>query len=327
MQKAIQWGLVGTGRITHRFMAGFRQVSDAHMAAVCSTSMSKAEAFSQQYGVGQAFDSIEQFITRGKIDVAYISVTHPHHLYFAKKCIEAGIPVLCEKPLTPNSMQASELIQAAKINNTFLMEAFWTRCFPVALEVQEWIRTGKIGKITAIRGVMGFKATTDPTDRLIDPHEAGGALLDIGVYLINFTQFVMGKQPAQLMISARLGETGVDRTDGIVLRYDTGAIASLLCSFDCETGNTIDIMGTNGSIHVDEKFYCPQRAQLITGTQTITLESPCEGEGYQYEIRHVNECIRAGLKESPLMPLADSLANLQTCDLLRQQIGLRYPFE
>lgn len=336
----VKWGFIGTGRIIPRFMDGFRQVPEAVAAAIYGRDLDKARQLAGRYGIAKAYDDLDAFLSESGIDVAYVAVSNTLHRQFAIKCLQAGIPVVCEKPMAVNLRQAREMIGCAAENGVFLMEAMWTQMFPVTREVQRWIRDGRIGKLVAMNGVFSIKAFPKPGDRLFDPGQAGGALLDIGVYLVAYAHTVFGRSPSGIATLAHIGESGVDECSGAVFRYDNGEVATLLTSFHSEGLDRVTIYGTQGMIEIYEDFWRPRRARMTCREGYLSIDCPREqsgavydsgvsfrGEGYQFEVEHVNQCIREGLTQSPLVPHEKTLSVMETCDRLRKEWGLSFPFE
>lgn len=339
--RPVKWGFVGTGRIVPRFMGGFQQVPDVQAAAIYGRHREKAAALAERYGFAQVYDDMDRFVAESGIDIAYIAVTHPLHLAFAKKCLIAGIPVLCEKPLAPNLIEAREIAQCARENGVFLMEGMWSRMFPVTRQVLQWIREDRIGKIVALNGLFCIKTKPDAMDRLYDPAQAGGALLDVGIYLVSLAQMVFGRPPKQIASVAHIGAYGVDDGMAAAFGYEDGGVATLLSTFHSEGRDCATIYGTDGIIEIFEDHWRPRHVRMTCRDGVIEMHCPEDppghsvygaqvsfsGEGYQFEIEHVNACIRQGLKESPLMPISESLDILETCDTLRRQWGVSFPFE
>lgn len=336
----IRWGFIGSGRIIPRFMEGFTQVEEAVPAAICARNKAKAQALADRYAIPLVFDDIDEFV-KADIDVAYVAVTHPHHMEFTLKCLSAKIPTLCEKPMAPNREQVLHMIECAKANDTFLAEAFWTRMFPVTLQVKKWVSEGRIGKVIAMNSIFSFKGVDRDGDRLFEPSEAGGTLLDIGVYQIQAAYLIFGRPPKEIVSLSTMSRHGTDEAAGYVFKYDNGEIATMLSSFRSNGRNVLSIYGTEGMIEVYDDFFRPRNARLTCGSGIIEFRCPegtapypmygadsyFKSEGYQFEIRHINGCVEKGLKESPLIPLSESLDIITTCDAIRGQWGLVYPFE
>jgi dihydrodiol dehydrogenase / D-xylose 1-dehydrogenase (NADP) len=337
----IRWGFIGSGRIIPSFIEGLAQVEDAVPAAIYARNKAKAQALADRYGIAQVFDDIDEFASKAEIDAAYVAVTHPHHMEFTLKCLSAKIPTLCEKPMAPNKKQVLRMIECAKKNDTFLAEAFWTRMFPVTQQVKQWVSEGRIGKVTAMNSIFSFRAVDRDGDRLFEPSEAGGTLLDIGVYQIQAAYLIFGRPPKEIVSLSAMNRHGTDETAGYVFKYDNGEIATMLSSFRSNGRNVLSIYGTEGMIEVFDDFHMPRNARLICSGGTIEFRCPeandpfsiykadayFKSKGYQFEIAHINDCVKKGLKESPLIPLSESLDIITTCDAIRGQWGLVYPFE
>ena len=326
-KEPMRWGFVGAGNIVRLFIEGLKQVEDAKVTAVYDKYIEAADKFAAEQGIEHTFDDIDAFLESGLFDIVYIAVPHPLHLEFAKRALNAKFPVLCEKPICPTAKQVRELIACAKENDCFLMEAFWQRFFPVSRQVCAWIEQGKIGELVAADGVFTFVGPCVPGNRLYEPAAAGGSLLDIGTYLVNYMNMVFQTQPEKMTAVAQMTPSGVDRAAAFAFAYKEGGVASFLTSFDADSQEGMSIIGTKGVIHVDAHYWRPHSASLMTEDTTTRFECKVEGRGFQYEVMHVQDCIRKGLKESPVMPLADSLGDMETCDTLRQIMGVVYPFE
>ena len=338
---AVRWGIIGSGRIIPRFMAGLTQVEEAVPAAIYARDRAKAQALADRYNILQVFDDIDEFIREAKIDVAYIAVTHPFHLAFALKTLSARIPTLCEKPMCPNRAQELAMIECAKAHDTFLAEAFWTRMFPVTLQAKQWVSEGRIGKVVGMNSIFGYNAGDSDDDRLFTPEQAGGTLLDIGVYQVQAAYLIFGKPPQKIVSLASMNRHHTDDNAGLVFQYDGGEIATILTSFRTNARNALTIYGSDGIIEISDDFFRPRHAKLINRDGIIEFNCPEQrvdstmvmtntyftSEGYQYEVRHIGDCVKRGLKESPLIPLQESLDIITTCDAIRAQWGLVYPFE
>jgi len=259
--------------------------------------------------------------------MVYIASPHNAHFAAAKILLEAGKPVLCEKPMTLNAHQARELISLSRSNGVFLMEALWTRFLPVYARVREWLDEGRIGRPQVVSSSFCFAAPRDLTSRLFNPALAGGGLLDLGVYPLALSQWVLGRQPDQVVATASLAATGVDEMLAVSMRYAGGAVAQFVCGFNAHCDNTLVIGGEKGFIRIPEYFLAAKHALLDCNGTLATIHQPLRGGGFEYQIEEAMRCVRAGAIESPLMPHADTLATMATMDEIRRQIGLRYPGE
>ncbi|MGI6152547.1 MAG: Gfo/Idh/MocA family protein [Christensenellaceae bacterium] len=337
---AYKWGFVGTGRIIPRFMDGLLQVEDAIPAAIYGRSLEKAQHWANEYGM-QAYNDYDKFLDEADIDIMYMALTHPLHREFTCKCLERKIPVLCEKPMGPNAAHEKDIIDCAKKNDTFLMEGMWTRMFPVTKQVMQWIKEGRIGDVVAMNGTFSIKTKAEPGDRLFAPEAAGGTLLDIGIYLVSFAHLLFERSPQDIVTLANMGPFGTDDCTGIVFRYDKGEIATLLTCFKSEGRDAITIYGTDGMIEIFEDFWRPRQAKLTCRDGIVDFDCPrnyrdgsvygadvsFRGDGYQFEVAHIHDCLDKGLKESPFITHQQSLDIITTCDRIRQQWGLVFPFE
>jgi predicted dehydrogenase len=328
MPNPVRWGILGTGAIAQQFAEGLRAVPDAELAAVGSRSQATADAFADTWDIPRRHAFYEALAADPEIDVIYIATPHPFHADNSILCLRAGKAVLCEKPFTVNAAAAEELIAAARAEKRFLMEAMWTRFLPVVDNIRQWIGDGAIGELRMLQADFGFRADPGDTPRLLQPELAGGSLLDVGVYPISLASMLFGTQPPHIATEATLGTYGTDEQAACIFRYETGALAVLSSAVLTETPWEAVIMGTGGWIRIDRPFWNPSRAMLERpGKDAIVAEPPRTGNGYNYEAAAVQQCLRAGQLEHPLMPLDESLAIMQTLDRIRAAWGMRYPGE
>ena len=327
----IRWGLLGAGSILSRWMKGFAEVNDAEIVAVASRTIASAEKAKETYGLPLAL-SYDELLARDDIDVVYIPVPHRAHKELAIRAMNAGKAVLVEKPAAVTAADFDEMAACAKENNVFLCEAVWTRCFPVLREIKKRLADGVIGDVRLIESAFTYRMGDDYHGWAFDPNEAGGGLLDVGVYNLHFADAILEKAPVAVRGLASVDtdhlHLQVDEQAAYVAQYDQGELALMISGVRTEHPAEAKITGTRGQITFP-CFYKPTEAVITTSAGTETLHEPASGndEGYQYEIRHVNECLRQGLKESPLIPHACTRTVLKTCDELRKQWGLSFPFE
>jgi predicted dehydrogenase len=200
----------------------------------------------------------------------------------------------------------------------------WTRFLPVTEQVREWLRQGEIGDVRILRVDLGFRTDWMPDGRLLNPELAGGALLDVGVYPVAYASMVFGKAPESVQAWGHIGASNVDEQTGMIFGYPGGAMAMLSCAIRTRTGNAVDIYGTEGSIHVDSVLESAKARLCISGLDSVEFGAPI---GFSYEANEVMRCLRAGERESRLLPLEESIAIAETMNRMREQIGLRYPME
>ena len=320
-----KWGVIGPGRIAEKFAEDVKATESSELYAVASRS--GAQAYVKKYQVPVVYDTYEALVADPAVDGVYIATPHSFHYENARLCLEAGKPVLCEKPLTVNVQETNELISLSKNKNVFLMEALWSRYLPAFQQVRKWLDAGEIGEILMIRSAFCIKRKNSPEHRLLNPALAGGTLLDLGIYPIAISQWVMQDNPDKLQAVAVLGATGVDERLAVNMQYRSGAVCQFLSSFDFEMENAMSIYGTEGVIRLPDSFWQAQKAVLEKDGKQVVLELPFRSGGFEYEIDEAVSCIRAGKIESVRMSHVDTLANMEVMDTIREQIGLKYPFE
>jgi predicted dehydrogenase len=325
--RKFNWGIIGPGRIAHQFAEGLKVIDEAALYAVASTHQERAQAFVTQHGGEKIYTSYEALVSDPQVDAIYIATPHRFHIDNALLCLTAGKPVLCEKPLTVNAAETQLLIETARAHQVFLMEALWTRYLPIYQPVREWLDAKAIGDLRLLVSNFGINIPKDPGERWLNPELAGGTLLDMGVYPIAVSQWVMGQRPHAFSAQAQLGGTGVDELTAVVLKYENGVISQFNSNFITDGVNDFYIYGSAGHIRIHANYWAATQATLVTGDRTSTATQPFRGGGFEYQTEEAIRCIRAGLLESPAMSHADTLTNLQLMDSIRAEIGLKYPFE
>jgi predicted dehydrogenase len=317
---------LGLGNIANKFAAGLADTPDAYIAAVGSRSQEKADAFGAKVGAKRAYGSYEALVNDPDVDAIYISTPHPPHKENMLLCIEAGKPTLCEKPFTVNAKEAEEAIALARSRKVFLMEAMWTRYFPMMAKIKALIGDGAIGELRMVQAGFGYRTGFDPKSRAFDPWLAGGGLLDVGVYPISLTSWLFGN-PTGIAGFAHLGATGVDEQCAIVLNHANGELALLNAAVSTVTPHEAILSGTDGEIRIHDPWWKPTVMTVTRNWQPERMEIPCLGNGYAHEAIEVMECVRAGMLESAVMPLDETLQIMKTMDTLRAQWGMKYPME
>lgn len=323
----IKWGILACGKIAKKFAADLQLVDDAILVAVASRNIDNARAFAEEYPAKHVFGSYEELVACKDVDVIYVASPHSHHHEHTMLCLNAGKPVLCEKAFAINQRQAMEMVALARSKNIFLMEALWTRFLPHYLKVRDMLAEGMIGDTKGVLANFGFKPTEPISPRIYDPSLGGGTILDIGIYPIFLAQSLLGV-PDKILATMEPAPTGIDQQCSIIFQYNSGAIATLFSTFESNLETDADIFGTHGRIRLTNRFYEPSATiQYYPGTiesrSLISLERE-PGWGYQYEIRHVNDCLTKRLTESPVHSLDDTLALMQTLDRVREVAGIRY---
>jgi len=321
--RPIRWGFLGAGGIAASMAADLGH-GNHRLYAVAARDADRAAAFAARFGASHSHGDYRAVVEDADVDIVYIATTHPFHRELALMAIDAGKPVLVEKPLTLNAVHAREVLNAALDKGVFAMEAMWMRANPLILKAQDMVAKGVIGDVVAVHADFSIELAFDPTHRLYDLANGGGALLDLGVYPIHFAWLFLGRPDTQQVVGT-LSPTGSDATVALQWGFNSGATAQLRCATTASTPGRATIAGTTGSISVEPWFLNPERLVVTTSEG----ESRVEGEHTAYgpQIQEVERCLREGLPESPLAPHADTIAILELIDQARADLGVRYPAE
>jgi predicted dehydrogenase len=322
--RIIRWGIAGPGRIANAEAADFGLVPDAVLTAVGSRSLDRARAFADRHRVERAYGSYRELIDDPELDAIYITTPHPQHLAIARAAINAGKAVLVEKTFTATVAGAEELRDLARSRKVFAMEAMWTRFLPAYLKIRELIADGAIGEVRQVQADLGVDRPYDPGDRLFDPDQGGGALLDLGVYLVSLAQHILG-EPSKIMINGSLAPTGVDAEFGLLLGYDDGRAATLLGSIKNASPGSARIVGTGGWIDIPPRFHHPGSLTITrTGRDPETIDCTPLGHGYPHQFIEVGARLRAAEIESPIMGLDDTIAVQRILNSAAEQLGVHH---
>ena len=328
MAEMVRWGILGCGKIAAKFAVGLLAAEGAQLTAAGSRSREKAEAFGDEYDIPHRHGSYEELAANPEVDVIYVATPHPMHRNNMILCLQAGKPVLCEKPFTLNADEAKLVVEMARAKDLFLMEAMWSRFVPSLIRTRKLIAEGAIGEVRMVQTDLGFRATFDPKSRLFDLNLGGGALLDVGVYTVSFASMIYGGAPESVSALAHIGSTGSDENTGIVLGYPGGGLALLHASLTADTTREATIVGTEGYIKLHSPWIGGERLSLAKDrSKERIVEIPYSGNGYNLEAEEVGRCITEGKTESDAMPLDETISIMETMDTIRSQIDLTYPGE
>jgi len=323
--RTYNWAILGCGRIAAKFSSDLKFSPNAKLYATASRDLEKSEAFASKYGFEKAYGSYEEMVTDPKVDIVYVATPHSHHHNHAILCLEHGKAVLVEKAFALTAGQASEMIDAARRKNVFLMEAFWTRFQPSFGKAIDVLQSGVLGKAAMMRSEFCFYSPYNPGSRLYNLNLGGGSLLDIGVYPVFWALQVFGT-PSEIQTIADLAPTGADRSIAVTFKYPGGEIAQLSSSLAVCSDTQTEIWCEKGFIRV-------KRIDASTVNVTISNKGLPEEEipfhseggcGLYLEARHTMECLDAGLKESPLLPHSFTLEMMRVLDEIRRQAGVEY---
>ena len=321
------WGILGAGKIARKLVKSSWSVPGCKVLAVASNTPGKAADFASDLEIEKAYGCYEDLVADPEIDIVYIANTHNSHESAALMALQAGKHVLCEKPLAVNAEQAGRMISTARKNQRFLMEGMWTRFLPAIQQVRSWLKQQRIGKVKQVHASFGIDLMH--VQRITDPNLAGGALLDLGIYPISFASMVCdGEVPVSIHSTVEKLETGVDGAANMLFEYSTGVWADLKCSCMYALPTEAWIIGEKGLIQVPADFYASQKAILTVEGDEEFASFPAERQqSFKYQMKEVQDCIQNGLLESKAMPLDETLAIARTMDNLRNEWGIRYPFE
>lgn len=325
MKKNIKWGIIGVGKIAEKFATDLKSVKNAQLHAVASSSsLDRAKDFAERHDAPYFYDSYERIFQTPDLDAIYIATPHTSHAENTLLCLKNKIPVLCEKPFAMNLKQVQTMVEAARENDTFLMEAMWTRFIPAIQKTLDLIAEGRIGKVRNVQADFGFNAPFLPERRLLNPNLGGGALLDIGIYPAYLSLLLLG-YPSEIRAVSNFGETGIDETTSFVLGYKNEATANLSCTLKSRTLTEALIYGENGYIHIEGRFMEAKRITLYEADKKpVKFNFPRKTFGYNFEIEEVNACLREGKKESEKMPLSMSVKLISLLDEVREKAGIFY---
>ena len=327
MAENIRVGVLGPGRIVRRVMKDFHTAKGVELTAVASRSIERAREAAAEYGAKYAFGSYEELAACDEVDLVYVAVPHPFHRDRAVQMMESGKHVICEKPMALNERETREMIECARRQGVFLMEAMWTRFFPATRRMTGLIKAGEIGKVSHIYSVFSGVSRDSMESRTFNPALGGGALLDIGVYPLMACTQLLGWQPVSVQGVCQEASTGVDMRMAAQLRFESGATAQIMSAMDASAPSHLLVYGTEGHIVMDD-FWHPSAFTLygLDGRREDYVFR-AENEGFRYEFEEAARCIRGGLKESPLMTWEESLAVSRITEALRRETGIRYPGE
>ena len=355
-----RWGIIGTGEVAYEIAFALRHLPNNDLVAVASRKKENAERFASITGVGQVYDSYQDLISNENVDIVYIAVPNNLHYELNMSCLSSGKHVLCEKPFALNANQAMKVKELANQSGLFCMEAMWTRFIPSVQRLHQIVRSGDLGQIKFVDGSFGHLTTGSS---LFSLENGGGVLLDLGVYLISNCVSLFGR-PDKVDGMLDLTEGEVDRQATILLTYKNGMIANFNCSFLTNLNNHFSVHGEKGVSKILTPFYrsafiemqysgnddkdnkpaggttrnmyrfpgflkylpfCKRVFEKYLLTRNLII--PFKGSAYHYQLLEVNRCLEQKLKESPIMPLDNTIMTLEVMDSIRQKHNYSFPNE
>lgn len=356
--RPLRWGIIGSGRVADGFATDLRRLDGCELVAVASRRRRTAADFADRHGAPRVHDTYDSLATDPDIDVVYVATPNHRHADDALSCLHHGKAVLCEKPFTTSADDARRVVETARANGLFCMEAMWMRFVPAVRRAADLVAAGRIGEPTQLHADFSSPSPVEPRSRLFDPAQGGGALLDLGVYPLSLAQLLLG-EPAEVEARLHVGPTGVDEHATVMLGYASGATAVLTSSLRSRGPNAAWITGTEGTIELPGPICAPTRlrfvptptaadgssggrlrrvvddhpalsfaaraarraARAVAGV-TASERLPVDGHGYGYEALEAAQCMRDGRLESALMPLDDSVRTVELVERIRRDAGL-----
>ncbi|GHT59875.1 oxidoreductase [Spirochaetia bacterium] len=336
MQNKIRWGILGPGIIARQFASSLQELPDAELAAVGSRDYERSKDFCDVFA-GKPYGSYTELVNDPNVDIIYVATPHNFHEEHVLLCVNAGKNVLCEKPFAINAAQAERMYAAAKKNNVFILDGLWSRYFPAWEYAADLAKSGDMGKVLAVNAATcwGRPTVLDAElakNRLFDINLAGGALLDAGVYSLASASVIIGSEyPKKINAMTKMTSTGVDDYDLIAMEYESGPICSLICGLSGRLHET-NIVLERGTItipgHRNPDTVIVSRLTRDWRRNVKEIHSfYYRAEGFQFEVGHVHDCLKKGLKTSPRATPEESLTLMRICDEVRRQANFVYPFE
>lgn len=325
-------GILGAGSIAGSMAKTLRGMKAAgrpvELWAVASRDQARADAFAEKEGVLHAYGDYAAMLADPQVDLVYIATPHSHHAEQIRLCVEAGKPVLCEKAFTGNARQAEEVLRLAEEKGVFVTEAIWTRYMPSRRMIDDIIAEGVIGEVRAVDANLGY--LIEGKERIVKPELAGGALLDLGVYTLNFASMVLGGDVVRMESSVEMFPTGVDKSENLTLYYRGGQVATLQSTAACKMSRQGCIYGTKGAIVVTN-INNPQVIDVYSDVQNEPpvrhIPVPEQITGYEYQVEACMRALAEGALECPEMPHAETLRIMRVMDSFRASWNMVYPFD
>ncbi|MDY0910994.1 Gfo/Idh/MocA family oxidoreductase [Microbacterium sp. CFBP9034] len=323
----LRWGILGPGGIARAFASDLR-TAGLDLVAVGSRSLDSASAFATEFGAARAHGSYEELVSDPEVDIVYIATPHPFHAEQAILALEHGKHVLVEKPFTLTADEAAAVRAVAAERGLLAMEAMWTRYLPHMVRIREIVAAGTLGEVRLVTADHTQLISSDPSHRLNALELGGGALLDLGIYPISFAWDILG-EPLSITAAARLGETGADSEVATIMSHVSGALSTSISASRSAGPNTAHVIGTDARIDIDSVWYNATSFRVITADGTVLEEyaSDIQGRGMQYQAIAAERYIAAGLTDSEILPIDETVAIMESLDEIRVMIGVRYPGE
>ena len=322
--KIYNWGIIGCGKIAHKFANDLKGVPRANLCAVASRKEEKAKEFYEMYRADHYFGDYQKLMACDAVDIIYIATPHVFHYEQTLQCLQYKKAVLCEKPFGMNCEQVRKMITVAKEQNVFLMEALWTHFLPHYQEILTLVNEGKLGTIRELKADFGFKANPVLAPRIFEKNLGGGSLLDVGIYPL-FAALTLLGYPVDISAKAQFSKNDIDLKCSMTLYYPNNVKAYLTSAVNEETPTELQIKLDKGTITAHTRFHEPTSITVFKNNKSKTTDYPQDFNGYQYEAIHVQNMLDRNVKESNIMTFEKSLQLMKLLDEVRLKIGLSYP--
>ncbi|MBQ6576099.1 MAG: Gfo/Idh/MocA family oxidoreductase [Lachnospiraceae bacterium] len=318
--------ILGAGNIAGTMATTLQPLKNVTCYAVASRDRNKAQVFADKFGFAKAYGSYTDMLEDPDVSLVYIATPHSHHYEHIRMCLDHGKHVLCEKAFTANARQAEEVLRMAESKGLLLTEAMWIRYMPMAEKIREVVNSGIIGRPTSLCANLGYPL--EHNNRLVNPALCGGALLDLGVYVLNFASMVFGNDIESIAANCIRYRSGVDAQETIMLSYRDGRMATLYATMLAQTDRRGLINGTNGYIEIDNiNNFEAMRVYNLERRVVAEYAAPTQVTGYEYEVISAIKAIEEGMIECPEMPHIETLYMMQLMDNIRGAWNLKYPYE
>ncbi|WP_017568961.1 Gfo/Idh/MocA family protein [Nocardiopsis halotolerans] len=320
----LRWGVIGTGGIAHSFVEALGATPAGRITAVGSRTPERAEEFGKDWDIPECHGSYEDLAQSPNVDAVYVATPHPWHHPNTLTCLRAGKHVLVEKPMAMNALQVSQMVEAARGSDRFLMEAMWTRYLPASRLVRDLVQDGAIGEVHWVSAEFGINAPYDPDHRLFNADLGGGAQLDLGVYPLALASHYLGELTVVGATRQLSPDRMVDTHTTVLVRGENGGTGSLACSSRTTMPNRAVLAGTKGWLEIPYFWMATDVVLHRDGHEPEKFHRPFRANGYEYEAEEVARRVAAGERESPDMPWAESLRLARLTDQIRDMGGLVY---
>jgi len=332
----LRWGILSAGKISHDFAVATAELpKDEHqVVAVGARDLIRATEFAKIHKIPKAYGSYEQLVKDSEIDVVYVGSIHPQHLELVKLSLDHGKHVLCEKPLGMNVKETKEMLEYAQSKQLFLMEAIWSRFFPLYVELRKRLESNSLGDVLQVMVTFGLSLTERGLDMAWPWNKelGGGTTLGIGIYCVQFAEMVFGEKPLKVIAGGHLNAGGVDQSTTATLIFSNGRTATLVTHYKVDLPNEAYIFGTKGTLKVRSPFWCPTELEEVGG-KVISFPLPTEklkcnfanSVGLHYQCHEVRNCISNGKTESSIVSHHHTLLIAEIMESIRTQVGVVYP--